>query len=150
MAASKRLRPIKKMADNTEKDAALDLSESIKYKQEQLDRLSQLIGYRDEYLVKIGEKSQSGVSSAQLQQFHLFLNKLNLAINQQRKSVEISEDNVGNKQGAWQNKNSRAQAIGKVMSNLRSKEKIERNRKEVNQLDEFTTQSYIRKSKMAV
>lgn len=138
------------MADNTEKNAALDLGESVKYKNEQINKLSQLIGYRDEYLIKISEKSEKGVSSAQLQQFHLFLNKLNQAINQQKQSVEISERNVGQKQGTWLNKNSRAQAIGKVMSKLQSKEYIKRARKDANQLDEIATQAFIRKSKLAV
>ncbi|PHS19767.1 MAG: flagellar export protein FliJ [Kangiella sp.] len=150
MTASKRLQPIKKMADKTEKNAAIDLSDSIKDKQDQMNKLSQLIGYRDEYLVKLSEKSQVGVSSGQLQQYHLFLNKLNAAINQQRQSVDISEDNVGQKKGAWQNKNSRAQAIGKVMTNLQSKERLVKDRKEANQLDELTTQAYVRNSKMAV
>jgi flagellar FliJ protein len=150
MTASKRLQPIKSMADKTEKNAASDLSDSIKYKQDQISKLSQLIGYRDEYLAKIKEKSQIGVSGAKLRQYHLFLNKLNLAINQQKTSVEISEDTVGQKQGAWQNKSSRAQAIGKVMSNLQSKEQLKSERKEANQLDELTTQAFVRNSKIAV
>ncbi len=150
MTASKRLKPIKKMADRTEKNAAIDLSDSIKNKQDQINKLSQLIGYRDEYLVKLSEKSQAGVSSGQLQQYHLFLNKLNVAINQQRQTVDVSEDNIGLKKGNWRKKNSRAQAIGKVMSNLQSKEKLIKDRKEANQLDELTTQAYVRNSKMVV
>jgi len=150
MTASKRLQPIKKMADRTERNAAIDLGDSIKNKQDQINKLSQLIGYRDEYLVKLSEKSQMGVSSAQLQQYHLFLNKLNIAINQQRQSVDVSEDNVGQKKGTWRNKNSRAQAIGKVMSNLRTKENKVKARKEANQSDELTTQAFVRNSKMAV
>ncbi|MGB0496527.1 MAG: flagellar export protein FliJ [Kangiellaceae bacterium] len=149
MNASKRLQPIKNLADKTEKNAAIDLSESIKYKQEQIEKLSQLISYRDEYLVKISEQSRKGVSSSQLQQFHRFLNKLNIAINQQRESVEISENNVGAKTDHWQAKNSRAQAIGKVMSGMQTKEKLVKERKEANQADEISTQAYVRRTKIA-
>jgi len=150
VTASKRLKPIKNLADKTEKNAAQDLGKSLSYQQDQINKLSQLIGYREEYLVKISHQSQTGVSGARLQQYHRFLNKLNSAITEQRETVKVSENHVVEKKGHWRQKNSRAQAIGKAVEKLKSKEKTQTSRKEMIQADELSTQAFIRNSKMAM
>ncbi len=144
MNRSQRLQPIQKLADNKEKVAAQVLGKSVEHRQGQLDKLSQLNCYRAEYVESMTKKTLQGMSGDQLQQYHQFLNKIDTAIEQQKSAVEQSAVDLSLSQNEWQSNNSRASAITKVVKNLKADELKERNKRETIQVDEMSTQAFLR------
>ena len=145
MNSSQRLKPIKKLADNKEKIAAQSLTKSVEYRNNQQDRLTQLVNYRTEYVGSMSVKTQQGISGDQLQQYHQFLLKLDSVIEQQQKVVQQSHINLSQSQNKWQSQNSRANAIGKVINKLKNKETKAADKKESAQVDELSTQAFLRR-----
>lgn len=148
MNSSQRLKPIKKLADNKEKVSAQALGHSVNHKHNQDEKLQQLTQYRAEYVASMTLKTQQGMSGDQLQQYHAFLNKLDDAISQQRTAVVTSEQSLHLSKEEWRTNNSRASAITRVIGNLENKEQLQKNKKEAVQLDEQSTQAFLRSKRL--
>jgi len=147
MNASKRLKPIKRLADNKEKTAAQNLGKSIGQKQQQLEQLEQLLQYRAEYLSSMSSITTQGMSGDRLHQYYHFLKKLDSAIEQQKLVVEQSQANISECRNKWQLSNSRANAVDKAVKNLQAKEVKAIDKKETTQVDEMSTQNFLRNTK---
>lgn len=145
MNSSQRLKPIKNLADNKEKVAAQSLGKSVEYSKNQQDRLAQLVNYRVEYIETMSLKTQQGMSGDRLQQYHQFLSKLDTIIEQQKGVVKQSVDQLSQCQNKWQSDNSRATAITKAIKSMKSKEVKAADKKESAQIDEMSTQAFLRR-----
>lgn len=145
MSASGRLKPIKRIADKKEKVAAEALGKSVENSKQQQNKLEQLKNYRTEYLTSMLIKTEQGMSGDQLHQYHQFLNKLDSIISQQNEAVQQSNYDLSECQTQWQSDNSRASAIGKVICNKQENEAQIANKKEAAQLDEMSTQAFLRR-----
>lgn len=145
MNSSQRLKPIKKLADNKEKVAAQSLGKSVENSKNQQDRLAQLVNYRVEYIATMSLKTQQGMSGDRLHQYHQFLSKLDTVIEQQKLVVKQSFAQLSQCQNKWQSDNSRATAITKAMKNMKSKEVQAADKKESAQVDEMSTQAFLRR-----
>ena len=145
MNASRRLKPIKKLADNKEKTAAKKLGKSVALRKQHLDKLNQLEYYRKEYLNTMTLKTQQGMSGDKLHQYHLFLTKLDTAIEQQKLVLQQSETALSKSRTDWQSDNSRANAIDKAIKTMKSKETIAVEKKESTQIDEMSTQAFLQR-----
>ncbi len=145
MVKSKRLEPIKKLAYNREKTAAKLLGESVEAKKIEEAKLERLEQYRREYLAGMDEKVKTGVSGATLQHYHQFLSKLDVAIKQQKEVISRCQQRIAANQSQWQNDHGRHEAIGKVMDRLKVKENQVREKKELSQSDEISTQAFLRR-----
>lgn len=144
MVRSKRLKPIKQLAKNKEKLAAQELGVSIENERQQSQKLEQLHQYRSEYIQEMDVKVKQGVSGDTLQRYHQFLAKLDLAISQQKEAVMQSSQQLNQSQSHWQDKRSRAKAITQVMDKMQVQEQKTQSKKENIQLDEMSTQAFIR------
>ncbi len=145
MNSSQRLKPIKRLADNREKLAARSLGKSVEASRIETERLEQLIVYRNEYLLSMAHKSEEGMSGDQLHQYHQFLTKLDAAIKQQQEVVQQSTQSLVRSKQDWKSDNSRATAIDKAIKKLESKEQLIRDKKETAQVDELSTQAFLRR-----
>lgn len=145
MNPSQRLKPIKKLADNKEKEAAQSLGRSVEAKKIQLSKLQQLLDYRAEYLANMNDQTVQGISGAKLHQYHHFLAKLDQAIQQQKLVVNQSESTLSESQTLWKSDSSRANAIGKAINNMKEKEVKASDKRESAQADEMSTQAFLRK-----
>lgn len=145
MSSSKRLQPIKKLADNKEKAAAQSLGKSVEFRKLQISKLAQLRNYRTEYINSMALKTQEGMYGDKLQQYHLFLTKLDTAIEQQQLLVNESDKNVAQSQDNWRSDNSRANAISSAINKMKSKESKQNDKRESAQVDELSTQAFLRR-----
>ena len=113
----KRSQRMKKLVDIETKVAQPLLST---FKAEQVNRqqqqqaLDDLLGYRDEYSARFKATGGAGVSSFQMQDFHVFLQKLDDAIAQQRQALALTEQQLQVAKGAWQQAQQRVDALQKV------------------------------------
>lgn len=147
MTRSKRLNPVVKVAEHREKDAARLLGQSQQRLEQQRARLRELIGYREEYHLKYQQTCGRGIDVKQLQEFRMFLARLNDAIAQQQKTVVQVERDVERCRAGWLRTRTRSQALDKVRERYQHVEREEADRREQADLDERSTQSANRGSK---
>jgi len=139
------LEPIKKLANNQEQQSARDLGAAIELQKVEQQKLNQLLQYQNEYLAGMDQKVRAGVSGATLQSYHQFLNKIEVAINQQKEVLVQCEARIAANQNKWQADHGRNKAIGQVMEKIKDKEDKAQQKKEMNHADEISTQSFIRR-----
>ncbi|TQV75334.1 flagellar export protein FliJ [Aliikangiella marina] len=144
MVRSKRLNPIKTLAKNKEKAAAQALGNSIERQKVEDQKLQQLYQYRHEYLLQMESKVKSGISGSELQRYHLFLAKLDSAIEQQKDVLMVSAKQLDASQSHWQEKRNRTKAISQVMEKMQNQEKFDASKKEAKASDEISTQAFLR------
>lgn len=144
MVRSKRLNPIKKLAKNKEKAAAQALGSSLERQKAEDNKLQQLYQYRHEYLVEMEDKVKAGISGAALQRYHMFLAKLDQAIEQQKDVLQLSNNQLNASQSNWQDKRNRTKAISQVMDKMEQQENVAAEKKEVKLNDEISTQAFLR------
>lgn len=145
MVRSKRLEPIKKLANNQEQQSARDLGAAIELQKVEEQKLNQLLQYQKEYLNGMEEKVRAGVTGATLQSYHQFLNKIEIAISQQKEVLIKCEAQIAANQNKWQSDHGRNKAIGQVMEKIKTKEEKVKQKKESSYADEISTQSFIRR-----
>lgn len=148
MTSSKRLEPIKKLANNQEQKAAKALGTAIELKKNEERKLNQLLQYQKEYLTGMESKVKLGVSGAMLQSYHQFLNKIEVAISQQKNVLIECEERITTSQGRWKNDHSRNNAIGQAISKIKVKEQKLENKEERAQADELSTIAFIQRQRM--
>jgi len=144
MVRSKRLKPIKDLAKNNEKVAAAELGQSLEKQRSENQKLEQLFAYRREYLHEMEVRVKQGMTGATLQRYHHFLAKLDLAIAQQQEALELTRKQLDASQDLWQEKRSRSKAISQVMDKMAVEEQREQDKKEARQIDEMSTQAFLR------
>ncbi len=147
MTRSKRLNPVVKVAEHREKDAARLLGQSQQRLEQQQTRLRELIGYREEYHLKYQQTCARGLDVKQLQEYRLFLARLNDAIAQQQKTVMQAQRDVERCRSGWMRTRTRSQALDKVRERYQNVERQEAERREQADLDERSTQSANREPK---
>ncbi|MES9843299.1 MAG: flagellar export protein FliJ [Candidatus Sedimenticola sp. PURPLELP] len=134
MTPSKRLQPVKRIAESREQKAARKLGDSTRRMHEQEAKLEELKRYHQEYLDRFQTTAESGISAAQLIEYRAFLEKLELAIKEQTRIVQMSQNERSSRKQEWQQKHVRTQALGKAVDRIRSDElKAEESREQKEQ-----------------
>jgi flagellar FliJ protein len=145
MTRSKRMQPVVKVAATREQEAARQLGECRRVVDEREARLAELIAYQGEYTERFQANSEGGMDMARLQDFRVFLAKLNEAIEQQRRLVERAHHDYHAKKSFWFSKRSHALAIDKVVERFEKDERRDDDRREQHDLDERSGQQHQRK-----
>lgn len=140
MTRSKRMNPVLRVAEHREKDAARRLGQTQQRLQQQQARLRELIGYRDEYNLKFQQTCGAGVDVKQLQEYRMFLARLNDAIAQQQRVLASVQREVEQARTGWLRTRSRSQALDKVRDRFIDAERQEAERREQADSDERSTQ----------
>jgi flagellar FliJ protein len=136
MTRSDRVKPVIKVAKNRERDAARVLSDAQRTVQAQQDRLRELMKYREEYRAGFAQRGGSGVSAAQLRTMRGFMEKLDLAVEQQERIVRDAQAELENRRRQWLEKHLRTQALDHVREKYVSEEQRHANRVEQKDADE--------------
>ncbi|MCW8943499.1 MAG: flagellar export protein FliJ [Sedimenticola sp.] len=131
MVPSKRFQPVKRVAESRENDAARELGHSQKRMRDQEAKLDDLRRYHQEYLERFEATARQGMSANQMQEYRVFLEKLDVAIREQEKVVLASKSECVSRKEQWKEKRVRTQALGKVMDRFKSAElKVEEKREQ--------------------
>ena len=113
--------------------SAQEFSESQKTHREKLAQLEQLIQFKEDYERSFNARSSEGMDARQLQDYRLFLSRLNEAIAQQSSEIQGSEQNLQASRDEWVSKTQRNQALDQLVEDrhrerLRAREKLEQKR----------------------
>ncbi|MAT65568.1 MAG: flagellar export protein FliJ [Gammaproteobacteria bacterium] len=144
MTRSKRIQPVVDVAERREQEQARRLGAARRELEQQRQQLDQLILYRDEYARQFEQSGNSGLSVARLQDYRVFLSRLNLAIDQQRERIARSEQACEEQRRHWLASRTRAQALDKVADRYREEEHQARERRAQSESDEFALQRHQR------
>lgn len=119
--------------------SAIALGESQKTHSEKVQQLEQLIQFKNEYERTLNEKGSAGMGARQLQDYRLFLSRLNEAIAQQTQDIQGSQESLQVVREEWMSKNQRNQALDQLVENrhrerLRTLDRIEQKRADDNSM----------------
>jgi flagellar FliJ protein len=137
MTRSERLRPVQRITESREKDAARVLGECQQQLQQMQQQLSELERYREEYRGHYQQHGSAGFSAQKLQQLQYFLANLDQAITQQQQAIRKAEAHCEEKKRLWFQARGRTQALDKVSEHYQQDERQQQNRREQKENDEF-------------
>ncbi len=147
MTKSERLKPVQRINESREKDAAKALGHSVQSLQQQEQRLAELQQYREEYDRQIQELGANGVVASRLQQMQSFLHNLNLAIKQQQQIVEVARREREQKRHSWQQAHDKTQVMDKVIERYQADEQYQANKREQKENDEHALNNSLHNKK---
>ncbi|MBL4711615.1 MAG: flagellar export protein FliJ, partial [Gammaproteobacteria bacterium] len=122
--SSKKLKPVANLAKQNERSAARLHGSVLNELKKQEERLEELIVYRDQYLASFNTAMSLGISSIQMQDYRLFIHRLNDAIQQQQQNVLNGQQNRDASKGSWMDKRNKSKMINKVVENRQQVEAI--------------------------
>ena len=141
---AQRLLPVIEMAQTAEQEAACKLRQykaALQQAQQQLQSLEQ---YRDDYQQQWISKGQVGVSGQWLMNYQRFLSQLEVAIEQQQKSLVWHENNVRSSQAVWQQTYARLEGLRKLVQRYREEAQKTADKQEQKLLDEMAQRLMMR------
>ena len=145
MTRSKRMQPVVNVAASKEQAAARQLGESQNEIDARKARLAELIAYQAEYAQRFESSGGGGLDMARMQDYRVFLARLNDAINQQRRLVVAAELDYAKKKNHWLSVRQQAQAIDKVVDRFKQDERRAEGRRDQAETDERATHTHARR-----
>lgn len=146
MSRSKKLAPVVNHVEKNEQTALQSVAFSQQQLQQQLNRLNQLLTYKEEYAERHNQGVEISYTSVQLQEFNRFLHQLDETIRQQRHVVVMAEREVEIKRQKWKLTRSRSDAIHKVVDRIQLDEQKLEQQKEQRFMDEIALRNAFRNS----
>lgn len=136
MKRSQRFKPVVKVAENREQEAARLLGDAQTALTQAQQRLTELEGYREEYIKRFHTTGSVGMSAAQMVDYRAFLVKLDLAIAEQGVVVEQANHLVEQQRQEWFARRGKVKMLDTVVSRYQADEQRDADRKEQGDQDE--------------
>lgn len=135
MNRSTKLQPIAKINKQQERNAGRIHGETIRQAEQQQKQLDELINYRNHYSKAFQDASEAGLSVVQMQEYKLFINRLDDAIAQQTLQVDHGQSRCKTSQKEWMQKRSKRQMIDKVIKSRQQHEQQQMEKREQTELE---------------
>lgn len=136
MTKSKRLEPVTQVAENRERQAALEMAEFKRFLDSQEARVQELRSYRQDYTRQFEEAGRNGVNMARAADFRRILTQLSEAIAWQERRLQSLRQDYEQIRRRWTDSRARAAALAKVVERYRAEERRESEQREQDELDE--------------
>jgi flagellar FliJ protein len=135
---AERLAPVVDMAETAERTAAQRLGHfqgQVRIAEGKLEELEQFrLSYQQQWINKGG----TGVSGQWLMNYQRFLNQLETAVGQQRKSLEWHQNNLNQARGTWQQAYARVEGLRKLVQRYVAEARKLEDKREQKLLDELS------------
>ena len=118
-------------------EATRDLARLISIEKDAKAKLEMLQQYRDEYAARFRESAQKGLTQREWHNFQQFLNRLDEAIDLQRKTVTTQTRNTAAGQSQWQQQRKKLKAFDTLSDRHFASENAREMKKEQKVQDEF-------------
>ena len=102
MAQQSALDTLIELAQRATDDAAKRLGAALKAQGECEQKLTMLLGYRDDYAARLDAAQMAGITPMAYRNFVAFMDKLDIAINGQRDIIKHAQYKSGVEKAAWQ------------------------------------------------
>jgi len=149
MKQAQRLQPVVKIAATQERNAAKVMGEMLRQAQEQQTQLEMLMNYRAEYFENFSVAGKAGLSAIQMQDYQVFLKRLDNAIAQQRQQLEQSRQSCEQSQNYWKGKRNHSEMMHKVMAQRNQQSQQLKNSREQKEMDDRSAMSFVNRQTSA-
>ena len=102
MAKQSALETLIELAQRETDDAAKRLGVALKAVEEGEQKLTMLLGYRDDYAIRLDAAQVAGITPMAYRNFVAFMDKLDIAINGQREVIKHAQHKSAVEKTAWQ------------------------------------------------
>ena len=136
MTRSERLTPVSQIAEKREQDAVKVMSDCQNAVDKNEKRLEELYQYRDEYRARMQQAGREGIDPAKLNDYTVFIRKLDDAIAFQKEEISTSRRIYEQKKSEWMALRTRSQALDKVVDKYKKEERMQRDKQEQKEIDE--------------
>ncbi|HEY0064636.1 MAG TPA: flagellar export protein FliJ [Telluria sp.] len=102
MAKQSALDTLIELAQRETDDAAKRLGAALKAVDESEQKLAMLLGYREDYALRLDAAQVAGMTPMAYRNFVAFMDKLDIAINGQREVIKHAQHKSGVEKAAWQ------------------------------------------------
>jgi len=144
MKKSKKLEPVRRFSESRQQDAARRMSDGVRQVQTQQKQLDDLLRYRSEYMLKLQSHQSVPKGVVQLQDFRVFLAKLDHAIELQQQRLDAAEADYTEKRQQWMTSRTRERAVGEVIDRHRQRERAVDDRREQFEADEIAIRTVLK------
>jgi flagellar FliJ protein len=135
---AERLAPVVDMAESAERAAAQRLGHFQGQVRVAEGKLDELENFRLSYQQQWIDKGGTGVSGQWLMNYQRFLNQLETAVGQQRKSLEWHQNNLNQARGTWQQAYARVEGLRKLVQRYVDEARKLEDKREQKLLDELS------------
>lgn len=147
MARSSPLEMLIEIQDDRVETALAEVADSQQTLNQAKEQLDTLYSFQTEYEQRFREESKVGIQPVHLHNYHAFISKLYIAIEQQTEKIKTLEKKVEEKQQIWLEEKNQLNAYKKLKERQdREKAKIE-SKREQKLSDEFGAKKYRDKQK---
>lgn len=144
---SERLKPIHGLAQQREEVAAQALGRMQRELNNQTQKLTELMGYYQEYQVRFAEDAKHGMNVTQVQSYQTFISQLEVAIEEQKKIITRVTEACTSSKKEWHNERQKSQVLEKVVTRYQQHENKQENKQEQRLLDEFVNNRHWHRNK---
>lgn len=136
---------LKELAKHDSDDSARQLAQLIRKEEAAKKQLTALVGYRADYQGRLANASRDGIGGEGLRNFRVFLDNLEVAIDQQTHVIAALHAEVGVARSAWEKDQRRVDSYHALDS--RHADAVQRvaKRREQALQDEMATRAYFRR-----
>jgi len=135
------MEPVQRVAESREQAAVRELGQSQQHLAAQEARLEEFLSYREQYTKSFQASGEAGFGAARLQEYRVFLGRLNDAIRQQEEVIIQCRAQCEAVRQRWIESRTHSQAIDKVMDRYREDEYKQQERREQKDQDERSQRS---------
>ncbi len=136
MKRSKRLQVVLDLAERRKKEADKILGEAQGRVSQGEQTLEQLQNYYNEYVNSFYTAGASGVSLGQIQNHQAFMQKLQAAIEQQRRAIQMDKAQLERAREHWQAAYGRHKAMDSLVEKAKAEEQVQQEKQQQKVLDE--------------
>ncbi|HIE6558687.1 TPA: flagellar export protein FliJ [Proteus mirabilis] len=138
---------LRELAQTAVEQAAVQLAQVRQSHQQMEQQLNMLIGYQDEYRVRLNQTlNVGGMSSASWQNYQQFLKTLELTIEQHKQQLRHWQAQLDLATEHWREKQQRLNAFETLEQRAEDSRKRQLDRIEQKQMDEYAQRSTLRRT----
>ncbi|CAQ84711.1 MULTISPECIES: flagellar export protein FliJ [Photorhabdus] len=135
------LMTLRELAQNAVEKAATHLAQVRQNHQQMEQQLATLIGYQDEYRVRLNDTLSSGMPCTAWQNYQQFMKTLEKAIEQHKLQLNQWQQRLDTALSQWQEKQQRLNAFDTLQQRADNNRRLHQNRTEQKQMDEYAQRS---------
>lgn len=140
MKKSRRLQPVRDLAERRKKMAEQQLGQAQQQLMAEQQKLVQLQNYLEEYQRDLLQTGRAGVTIEKLQRLQSFKQRLVGALDQQKKQLEFCEQTLAYAKQAWQLASGKEQAMVSLIQRTQQQEQQQQDKQLQRQIDELVSQ----------
>ncbi len=135
---SKQLETVERVADEEERRGAERLAAAERRVRESEAKLAELTAYQADYAGDFARRASGGLDGARVRHFQTFLARLGEAVRQQSEAVDHARAERDAELERWRRAAQRAQMVGRLVQNRRDEARLESDRREQRESDEWS------------